>query len=62
MNKLAGIKGNWTDIKKKLKQKFDVLTESDLLYASGKQDEMLCRLEARLGITKEEVHRIISEL
>ncbi len=56
------LKGNWNQTKGKLKQKFARLTDSDLLLVEGKQDEMLGRLQSRLGKTKEEIHRLISEL
>jgi uncharacterized protein YjbJ (UPF0337 family) len=56
------LKGNWNQTKGKLKQKFAMLTDSDLLLIEGKQDEMLGRLQARLGKTKEEIHKLISEL
>jgi uncharacterized protein YjbJ (UPF0337 family) len=62
MNKLTELKGDWKEIKRKLKQKFGMLTDSDLLFAEGKQDEMLDRLQTKLGRTKAEVHKIISEL
>lgn len=62
MNNLTEIKGNWKDIKGKLKLKFGMLTDSDLLFAEGKQDEMLARLQTKLGRTKAEVHKIILEL
>jgi uncharacterized protein YjbJ (UPF0337 family) len=62
MNNLTELKGNWKEIKGKLKQKFGLLTDSDLLFAEGKQDEMLARLQTKLGRTKAEVHKIISEL
>ena len=62
MDNLTELKGNWNEIKGKLKQKFGLLTESDLLYAAGKQDEMMGRLQAKLGRTKAEVYKIISEL
>jgi len=62
MNNLTELKGNWTEIKSKLKQKFGLLTDSDLLLAEGKQDEMLGRLQTKLGRTKAEIHKIISEL
>ena len=57
-----GLEGNWNQTKGKLKQKFAILTDSDLLFAEGKQDEMLGRLQTTLGKTKEEIHKIISEL
>ncbi len=62
MNNPTEIKGNWPDIKEKLKQKFGMLTESDLLFAQGKQEEMLGRLQTKLGRTKAEVYKIICEL
>jgi uncharacterized protein YjbJ (UPF0337 family) len=62
MNSLAELKGNWTEIKGKLKQKFAILTDDDLLFAKGKQEELLGRLEIRLGKTREDVRKILSEL
>jgi uncharacterized protein YjbJ (UPF0337 family) len=62
MDNLTELKGNWNEIKGKLKQKFGMLTDSDLLFAQGKQDEMLGRLQTKLGRTKVEIHKIISEL
>jgi hypothetical protein len=52
---------NWSETKKKLKQKFIILTDSDLLYVNGRE-EMLGRLQVKLGTTKEEIIRIISAL
>lgn len=54
--------GTWNEVKGKLKQKFALLTDSDVLLAEGKQDEMLGRLQQKLGKTKEEIQKIISEL
>jgi len=62
MTNLTELKGNWKEIKGKLKQQYAILTDSDLLLLEGKQDEMLGRLQARLGKTKEEMHKLISEL
>jgi uncharacterized protein YjbJ (UPF0337 family) len=62
MKNLTEIQGNWIEIKGKLKQKFAILTESDLLLLEGKQEELFGRLQVRLGKTKEEMHRLISEL
>ena len=62
MKNLTELKGNWNEIKGKLKQKFSLLTDNDLLFAEGKQDEMLGRLQAKLGRSKAELHKIISEL
>ena len=55
-------KGNWNVQKGKLKQKFAVLTDNDLKFEEGKQDEMFGKLQIKLGKTKEELHKIISSL
>ena len=61
MNKLK-IKGTWNELKGKLKQKYATLTDDDLTYAEGKEDELLGRLQTKLGKTKDEVRREIESL
>jgi len=56
------VKGNWNEQKGKLKQKFAILTDNDLMFEEGKQDEMYGKLQIKLGKTKEELHKIISSL
>lgn len=56
------LKGNWDEQKGKLKQKFAILTDDDLLLVEGKHDEMLGRLQIKLGKTKEEIQKIISSI
>ena len=56
------IKGNWNEQKGKLKQKFAALTDNDLMFEKGKQDEMLGKLQTALGKTKEELLKIIAGL
>ena len=56
------IKGNWNEQKGKLKQKFGELTDNDLMFAEGKQDEMLGRLQIKLGKSKDELRKMIEEL
>ena len=56
------LKGNWDEQKGKLKQKFATLTDNDLMFAEGKKDEMFGRLQIKLGKSKEELHKIISDL
>ncbi len=53
---------DWNKTKEKLKQKFAMLTDKDVLLAEGKQDEMLARLQVKLGKTKEELLKIIGAL
>ena len=62
MINLTELKGNWNETKGKLKQKYAMLTDNDLLLLEGKQDELIGRLQTKLGKTKEEIHKIISEL
>jgi uncharacterized protein YjbJ (UPF0337 family) len=56
------VKGNWNEQKGKFKQKFSSLTDNDLMFAEGKKDEMLGKLQIKLGKSKEELHKIISAL
>ena len=51
--------GNWNEQKGKLKQKFATLTDDDLLFAEGKKDEMMGRIQKKLG-KKKELHQIIA--
>lgn len=61
MTKLE-MKGNWNEIKGKLKQKYAQLTDDDLQFAEGKEDELLGRMQQRLGKNKEELRREIGEI
>ena len=58
MNKLT-IKGNWNQIAGKLKQEFADLTDDDLLFAEGKEEELLGRLQKKLGKSKKEIRRFL---
>lgn len=49
------IKGNWNELKGKIKQKYADLTDDDLLYVEGKEDELLGRLQQKLGKTRQEI-------
>jgi len=55
-------KGNWKEQKGKLIQKFAILTDNDLMFAEGKKEEMLGRLQLKLGKTKEELQKIIDQI
>jgi len=54
--------GRWNENKGKLKQKFAMLTDDDLLLVEGKADELLGKLQVKLGKSKEEMHKIVSDL
>jgi len=49
------LKGNWNIIKGKMKQEFAELTDDDLHYEEGQEEELLGRLQVKLGKTKEEI-------
>jgi uncharacterized protein YjbJ (UPF0337 family) len=56
------LKGNWNEQKGKLKQKFAYLTDDDLMFAEGKKEEMLGKLQIKLGKTKADLHKLIESL
>jgi len=58
MTKLE-IKGNWNEVKGKLKQKYADLTDDDLLFAEGKEEELVGRIQKKTGRTKEEIREEI---
>ena len=61
MNKLT-FKGTWNEVQGKLKQKYGQLTDDDLVYSEGKHDELLGRLQKKLGKAEDEVRKIIADL
>jgi len=60
MNKLE-IKGDWNITKGKLKQKWAQLTDDDLQFAEGKQDELVGRIQKRTGETREAIEKALKE-
>lgn len=56
------VKGKWEEQKGKLKQKFAQLTDNDLMFVDGKKDEMMGKLQIKLGKSKEELRAIIENL
>jgi uncharacterized protein YjbJ (UPF0337 family) len=56
------LRGNWNEIKGKIKQKYADLTDDDLKYDEGKDDELIGRIQKRAGKTKEEVISWIQSL
>ena len=61
MNTLI-IKGNWNELAGKLKQQYANLTDDDVLLKEGKEEEMMGRLQQKLGTTKEGLRELISKL
>jgi uncharacterized protein YjbJ (UPF0337 family) len=56
------LKGSWNEVKGKLKQKYGQLTDDDLAFAEGKEDEFLGRLQKKLGKTKDELRAEIEQM
>jgi len=56
------LRGNWNEIKGKLKQQYGQLTDDDLTFAQGKDDELLGRLQKRLGQSKEDIRKTIEAM
>lgn len=55
-------KGRWNEIKGKVKQAYGNLTDDDLIYSEGKEDEILGKLQKESGKTKEEVEKWLNNL
>lgn len=60
MEKLE-VKGTWNEMKGKLKKKYGQLTDDDLAYEEGHEDEMYGRLQQKLGKTKDEIKKEIRD-
>jgi len=56
------IKGTWNEQKGKLKQRYAWLTDNDLMFEEGKEEEMLGKIQIKLGKTKEQLHAIFAAL
>jgi uncharacterized protein YjbJ (UPF0337 family) len=56
------IRGNWNELKGKIKQQYANLTDDDLQYEEGKDDELVGRIQQKIGKTKDEVIRWIQSL
>ena len=56
------VEGNWMAQKDKLKKKFGALTDADLAFEKGKKEEMLARVETKIGKSREELLTIIAAL
>jgi uncharacterized protein YjbJ (UPF0337 family) len=61
MDKLK-LRGSWNEVKGKLKQKYADLTDDDLMFAEGKEEELFGRLQKRLGKSKEEIRKEIEKI
>ena len=55
-------KGNWNELKGKIKQAYGDLTDDDLTYSEGKEDEMWGRIQQKTGKTKDEIRKAVADL
>jgi len=56
------LKGNWNEIKGKMKQEYAELTDDDLMYEEGQEEELLGKIQKKVGKTKQEVADWINSL
>jgi len=56
------LKGNWNQVKGNLKQKWGNLTDDELLYEEGKEDELLGKIQQKTGETKETINNFIEKM
>ena len=56
------LKGNWNVIKGNLKQKWGDLTDDELLYEEGKEEELLGRIQKKTGETKDSINKFIENM
>jgi uncharacterized protein YjbJ (UPF0337 family) len=56
------LNGNWNEVKGKMKQAYGDLTDDDLKHEEGKDDELVGRLQQKLGKTKDQVISWIQSL
>ena len=55
------LKGNWNVVKGKLKQSYGQLSDDDLTYSEGKEDELVGRIQKRIGSTVEDVRHMLEK-
>jgi uncharacterized protein YjbJ (UPF0337 family) len=55
------LKGNWNVVKGKLKQSYGQLTDDYLTFSEGKEDELMGRIQRRLGTTVADVRHMLEK-
>ncbi len=56
------LKGTWNELKGKVKQQYADLTDDDLLYEEGKEDELIGRIQKKTGQARDEVVDWLNQL
>jgi uncharacterized protein YjbJ (UPF0337 family) len=62
MRYVIHIKGDWEDLKPKLRNKYPSLTDADLAFTEGKYEEMIISIGEKLGKTRQEFIRLLNQL
>jgi hypothetical protein len=52
----------WNEVKEKLKRRYNMLTDEDLMFRLGREGELIIRLQRKLGKTRADVMRMIGEV
>lgn len=56
------LNGEWDEVRRKIKHIYGNLTDNDLLYVEGKDDELLGKLQKKLGKSKDELRQFVNNL
>lgn len=56
------LKGGWNEMKGKIKQAYGDLTDDDLTYQEGQEDEMWGKIQQKTGKTKDEINKAIADI
>lgn len=55
------LKGEWNQLKGKVKERWGDLTDDDLTKIEGKRDQLIGRLQERYGVAKDRAAEQVSE-
>lgn len=56
------LKGNWNQVKGKLKSKYGNLTDDDLTYVEGKEEQLIGKIQEKTGESKQKIKELIDNL
>ncbi len=56
------LRGNWNQLRGKLKERYAELTDDDLLYTEGKEDELIGKIQEKTGESKEKINEFLENL
>lgn len=56
------LKGNWNEIKGKLRQEYAILNDNDLAYEVGQEEELIGKIQQKTGKAKEEIMDFIDKI